>query len=182
MDFALSDKARSFQSRLSAFMDEAVYPAETTYAEQLASSSNRWESPPIMDELKARARAAGLWNLFLPGSHHGAGLTNVEYAPLGVGSLQAELQLSLLVPVEGDSGLLHEHFPNDLGPLLRQDLPLAPDQGIAHLNDGVGEGVAEIGRVAAGPAQDVTAEETRPCARLHHAEAVGPAHRLPHLA
>ena len=63
-------------------MDEAVYPAESTYTEQVAAASSRWESPPVMEALKDRARAAGLWNLFLPESHHGAGLTNVEYAPL----------------------------------------------------------------------------------------------------
>ena len=82
MDFSLSDSALSLQSRLSAFMDEAVYPSETTYFDQVESASNRWEPPPVMEDLKTRARAAGLWNLFLPESHHGAGLTNVEYAPL----------------------------------------------------------------------------------------------------
>ena len=82
MDFSLSDSAQALQSRLSGFMDEAVYPAEATYFDQIESASNRWESPPVMEDLKTRARAAGLWNLFLPESHHGAGLTNVEYAPL----------------------------------------------------------------------------------------------------
>ncbi len=82
MDFSLSDSALLLQSRLSAFMDEAVYPSETTYFDQVESASNRWEPPPVMEDLKTRARAAGLWNLFLPESHHGAGLTNVEYAPL----------------------------------------------------------------------------------------------------
>ena len=82
MDFSLSDSALSLQSRLSAFMDEAVYPAEATYFDQVESASNRWESPPMMEDLKTRARAAELWNLFLPESQHGAGLTNVEYAPL----------------------------------------------------------------------------------------------------
>ena len=74
MDFSLSDSALSLQSRLSAFMDEAVYPSETTYFDQVESASNRWEPPPVMEDLKTRARAAGLWNLFLPESHHGAGL------------------------------------------------------------------------------------------------------------
>ena len=82
MDFSLSDSALALQSRLSAFMDEAVYPAEATYSDQVESATNRWESPPVMEELKDRARAAGLWNLFLPESRYGAGLTNVEYAPL----------------------------------------------------------------------------------------------------
>ena len=81
MDFSLSDSALALQSRLSAFMDEAVYPAEATYFDQVESATNRWESPPVMEELKDRARTAGLWNLFLPESRYGAGLTNVEYAP-----------------------------------------------------------------------------------------------------
>jgi acyl-CoA dehydrogenase len=63
-------------------MDETVYPAESTYFDQVAAASNRWESPPVMEDLKERARGAGLWNLFLPESQYGAGLTNVEYAPL----------------------------------------------------------------------------------------------------
>ena len=82
MDFSLSDSALALQSRLSALMDEAVYPAEAAYFDQVESATNRWESPPVMEELKDRARAAGLWNLFLPESQFGAGLTNVEYAPL----------------------------------------------------------------------------------------------------
>ena len=82
MDFSLSDSALALQSRLSALMDEAVYPAEAAYFDQVESATNRWKSPPVMEELKDRARAAGLWNLFLPESQFGAGLTNVEYAPL----------------------------------------------------------------------------------------------------
>jgi acyl-CoA dehydrogenase len=62
-------------------MDEHVYPNETSYHEQL-DSGDRWQVPALMEELKSRARAAGLWNLFLPESEHGAGLTNLEYAPL----------------------------------------------------------------------------------------------------
>ncbi|MFN2461057.1 MAG: acyl-CoA dehydrogenase family protein [Candidatus Velthaea sp.] len=68
--------------RLAAFMDEAVYPNETVYHQQHAASADRWSVPPVMEELKARARAAGLWNLWLPASEYGAGLTNREYAPL----------------------------------------------------------------------------------------------------
>ena len=82
MDFSYSRKTEELRRRVLDFMDEVVYPAEPVYAEQLAAAADRWQSPPVMDELKARARAAGLWNLFLPDSDLGAGLTNLEYAPL----------------------------------------------------------------------------------------------------
>ncbi len=80
MDFGHGERTRELVGRLQAFMDEHVYPNERLYHEQVAA--DRWGHPPILDDLKARARAAGLWNLFLPESEHGAGLTNVEYAPL----------------------------------------------------------------------------------------------------
>ena len=82
MGFELSDKAASLLTQLRAFMDEVVYPNETVFADQLQTSTSRWESPAVMETMKSQARAAGLWNLFLPDSQHGAGLTNVEYAPL----------------------------------------------------------------------------------------------------
>ncbi len=82
MDLALSPRVSELRQRLLAFMDEVVYPNERTYAEQHAAGPNRWESPPVMDEMKRSARAAGLWNLFLPESERGGGLTNLEYAPL----------------------------------------------------------------------------------------------------
>ena len=82
MDFELSDNAAALLARLRAFMHEVVYPNETVYADQVNASANRWESPAIMETMKAQAQAAGLWNLFLPESTYGAGLTNVEYAPL----------------------------------------------------------------------------------------------------
>jgi len=80
MDFEHAPKVTALMERLQAFMDEHVYPHERTFETQLAAS--RWAQPPILEELKARARAAGLWNLFLPHSPHGPGLTNLEYAPL----------------------------------------------------------------------------------------------------
>ncbi len=82
MGFEPSDKAASLLTRLRAFMDDVVYPNETVYADQLQTSTKRWESPAVMETMKSQARAAGLWNLFLPESEHGAGLANVEYAPL----------------------------------------------------------------------------------------------------
>ena len=81
MDFEFSAKTRDYLSRLGAFMEAHVYPNEERFERQLASG-NRWEEPALLEELKQQARAAGLWNLFLPDSHHGAGLTNLEYAPL----------------------------------------------------------------------------------------------------
>jgi acyl-CoA dehydrogenase len=81
MMFEHSAKVKELQARLAAFLDEHVYPRERTYYAQLDEGS-RWRVPPVMEELKARARADGLWNLFLPESEYGAGLTNLEYAPL----------------------------------------------------------------------------------------------------
>ena len=80
MDFEFSDKVKRLQHQVQEFMDAHVYPNEAVYDEQV--EANRWAQPPIIEELKAKARAAGLWNLFLPESTHGAGLTNLEYAPL----------------------------------------------------------------------------------------------------
>lgn len=77
----LSDRAKELQVRLKAFMDETIYPNESTFLKQL-EEGDRWEPVPIIEELKPKARAAGLWNLFLPESEYGAGLTNYEYAPL----------------------------------------------------------------------------------------------------
>ncbi|MBA3425102.1 MAG: acyl-CoA dehydrogenase family protein [Rubrobacter sp.] len=82
MNFDHSEKVLELRVRLEAFMDKHVYPNEKTYEDQLASAESRWQIPPIMDELKAEARTAGLWNLFLPEPEYGAGLSNLEYAPL----------------------------------------------------------------------------------------------------
>jgi len=78
--FEFSDKAKDLEGRLRAFMDEHVYPKEQRFEEEI--ERNRWQPTRIVEELKAKARAAGLWNLFLPDDEHGAGLTNLEYAPL----------------------------------------------------------------------------------------------------
>lgn len=83
MDFSYSPKVIELQKRLTQFMEKYVYPNEKVYEEQLNEQESRWSGvPPIMEELKAKARAEGLWNLFLPESDSGAGLTNLEYAPL----------------------------------------------------------------------------------------------------
>ena len=82
MDFAFSSRAVELQATAEEFMRECVYPAEPTFAEQVAAAPDVWDSPPIVDELKVEARKRGLWNLFLPHSDWGAGLTNLEYAPI----------------------------------------------------------------------------------------------------
>jgi acyl-CoA dehydrogenase len=81
MNFEYSDKVKDLERRLAAFMNEHVYPNEPVFRQQIAEG-DRWRPTPIVEALKARARAAGLWNLFLPESEYGAGLTNTEYAPL----------------------------------------------------------------------------------------------------
>ncbi|MEU4610007.1 acyl-CoA dehydrogenase family protein [Streptomyces umbrinus] len=82
MDFGLSPRTDELRSRMAAFMDEYVLPAEPVYDRQLAQAGNPHELPPVMRELKEKARAEGLWNLFLAHGDWGAGLTNLEYAPL----------------------------------------------------------------------------------------------------
>ncbi|MDQ1023651.1 acyl-CoA dehydrogenase [Streptomyces umbrinus] len=82
MDFGLSPRTDELRSRMAAFMDEYVFPAEPVYDRQLAQAVNPHELPPVMRELKEKARAEGLWNLFLAHGDWGAGLTNLEYAPL----------------------------------------------------------------------------------------------------
>jgi acyl-CoA dehydrogenase len=82
MDFQPSERCSEFKERLSAFMDTHVHPAEAVYESQLRDSGNPHSQPPVMEELKTRAREAGLWNMFLPDATHGAGLSNSDYAPL----------------------------------------------------------------------------------------------------
>jgi acyl-CoA dehydrogenase len=81
MDFAYDEKTEQLRARLSQFMDEHVHPSEPVLHEQVAAADSPWTHPPVVEELKARARERGLWNLFLPGDE-GAGLTNLQYAPL----------------------------------------------------------------------------------------------------
>ncbi len=81
MFFEFSVKVKDLQKRLGAFMDEHIYPNEKLFAQQIATG-DRWQPATIIEELKAKARKAGLWNLFLPEHEFGAGLTNLEYAPL----------------------------------------------------------------------------------------------------
>lgn len=85
MDFEYSPRTKDLQARLGAFMDEHVFPNERRFWQELQANTaagKRWTPLALIEELKPKARAAGLWNLFLPDSTHGAGLTNQEYAPL----------------------------------------------------------------------------------------------------
>lgn len=83
MNFSFSKKVVKLQEKLNEFMEEYIYPNEALYEKQLSEQDNRWDSvPPIIEELKEKAKETGLWNLFLPDEKYGAGLTNLEYAPL----------------------------------------------------------------------------------------------------
>jgi acyl-CoA dehydrogenase len=85
MDFAFDARTEELSGRLQAFLDEQIVPAEPVFEEQaaeMASQGRPWERPPVLDDLKAAARKLGLWNLFLAGHPEGAGLTNLQYAPL----------------------------------------------------------------------------------------------------
>lgn len=83
MDFSYSLKVQGLQKRLHAFMDAYIYPNEALFEQQLDEQADRWSAiPKVMEELKQKAKEEGLWNLFLPESEYGAGLTNAEYAPL----------------------------------------------------------------------------------------------------
>src|SRR5213594_1317255 len=82
MEFEYSKKTKMYMEQLTDFMTKYIYPNEKVFHDQLSTAPTRWQIPPIMEELKATARERGLWNLFLPESERGAGLTNLEYAPL----------------------------------------------------------------------------------------------------
>ena len=85
MDFAYSERTRELQQKLTAFMEANVYPAEKPFHDEVAANraaGNAWKPTQVVEELKRKARAQGLWNLFLPESQLGAGLSNLEYAPL----------------------------------------------------------------------------------------------------
>ena len=112
MDFALDSRTVELQERLLDFMESHVYPAEEVFAEQAANLDNRWARPPIVEELKKEARSRGLWNLFLPNPRFGAGLTNLQYAPLaeitGRSPWLAPEALNCSAPDTGNMELLAE--------------------------------------------------------------------------
>jgi acyl-CoA dehydrogenase len=130
MDFQPSERCIEFQERLSAFMDEHVYPAEPVYQRQLIESGDPHHQPAVMEELKGRARAAGLWNLFLPDADHGAGLSNSDYAPLaeilGRSHIASEA-CNCSAPDTGNMEVLHQFATEEqkqrwLNPLLEGEI------------------------------------------------------------
>jgi acyl-CoA dehydrogenase len=111
MDFESSPRCIEYKERLTAFMDEHVYPAEAPYERQLRESGDPHHQPAVMEELKRRAREAGLWNMFLPDAEHGAGLSNSDYAPLAeiLGRSQiASEACNCSAPDTGNMEVLHQ--------------------------------------------------------------------------
>jgi acyl-CoA dehydrogenase len=124
MDFSFSAKTEEFRTRLLDFMDAHVYPAEPVYREQARASGDHQYHPPVMEDLKAEARSRGLWNLFLPDERWGAGLTNLEYAPLAEitgRSFLAPEALNCAAPDTGNMEILAE-----FGTPAQQDAWLKP--------------------------------------------------------
>jgi acyl-CoA dehydrogenase len=115
VDFAYDDRTQEWRERLLAFMAEHIFPAEPVFAEQalaVARSGDPWRRPPVIEELKAEGRRRGLWNLFLAGHPEGAGLTNLQYAPLaeitGHSPALAPEALNCAAPDTGNMELLAE--------------------------------------------------------------------------
>jgi acyl-CoA dehydrogenase len=119
MDFAFDARTEELRGQLQAFLDEQLIPAEQVFEEQaaeMASQGHAWERPPVMDELKAAARKLGLWNLFLAGHPEGAGLSNLQYAPLAEltgRSFLAPEALNCAAPDTGNMEVLAEFGTDD---------------------------------------------------------------------
>ena len=130
MDFEYSTKVKDLLARVSGFMEKHVYPNEKLFNQQLDEGPTRWEIPPIMEELKSKAKSEGLWNMFLPDSGRGFGLSNLEYAPLceimGRSPIGAEV-FNCSAPDTGNMEVL-ERYGNDehkrdwLEPLLNGEI------------------------------------------------------------
>src|SRR5438067_10061017 len=118
MDFAQSEKSKQWTARVARFMDENVYPAIPVFEAQYRALDPWKEIPPVFEELKRKARAAGLWNMFMPPSEHddeyftSVGLTNVEYAPIaelmGRVSFGSEV-FNCMAPDTGNMEVLHRY-------------------------------------------------------------------------
>ena len=130
MEFEHSTKVKELQARVSSFMEAHIYPNEKLFGQQLDEGDTRWEIPPIMGELKAKAKSEGLWNMFLPDSERGFGLSNLEYAPLceimGRSEIASEV-FNCSAPDTGNMEVL-ERYGNDehkrvwLEPLLNGEI------------------------------------------------------------
>ena len=130
MNFEFPTKVKDLQARVTGFMEGNVYPNEKVYEQQLDEGETRWQIPPIMEELKAKAKSENLWNLFLPESERGYGLSNLEYAPLceimGRSPIGAEV-FNCSAPDTGNMEVLErygleEHKKQWLEPLLNGDI------------------------------------------------------------
>jgi acyl-CoA dehydrogenase len=136
MDFEYTDRTKELQEKLTKFMDEVIYPAESVYEEQLSAAKDRWQLPPVMESCKAEAKKRGLWNMFLPadretGDTHGTmGLSNLEYAPiceiLGRSSIASEA-VNCSAPDTGNMEVFarygsKEHKEKWLKPLLNGEI------------------------------------------------------------
>ena len=112
MDFGFDARTGELHEALHDFLVERILPAEPVYAEQVAAATDPWTRPAVMEELKAEARERNLWNLFLPDPRHGAGLTNLQYAPLaeltGRSPHLAPEALNCAAPDTGNMELLAE--------------------------------------------------------------------------
>jgi acyl-CoA dehydrogenase len=142
MDFEPNQRCTDFKERLTAFMDDHIYPAEEVYERQLRESRDPHHQPRVMEELKEHARKAGLWNMFLPDEEHGAGLSNSDYAPLaeilGRSHIASEA-CNCSAPDTGNMEVLHQFGTDEqkqrwLAPLLEGDIRSAfamtePDVG-----------------------------------------------------
>jgi acyl-CoA dehydrogenase len=110
VDFGFDATTSDYRDRLLEFMDSHVYPAEPVYAAQAAERTDPWATPPVIEDLKAEARGRGLWNLFLPHEPYGAGLTNLQYAPLaeimGRSPKVAPVALNCAAPDTGNMEIL----------------------------------------------------------------------------
>ncbi len=130
VNFIHSDKVKELETRLTEFMDEFIYPNETVYKEQIGEIDRFSKVPPIMEELKDKAKEKGLWNLFLPDSEYGIGLSNLEYAPLceimGRSSIAPEV-FNCAAPDTGNMEVLVRYGTEEqkqqwLQPLLRGEI------------------------------------------------------------
>ena len=131
MDFGFDAKTEDLRTRVRAFLDDQIVPAEPVFEQQLAALDDRWawSTVPVFEQLKEQAKSAGLWNLFLPG-HNGAGLTNLQYAPLAEitgRSFLAPAVFNCAAPDTGNMEVLNEFGSPEqqeqwLKPLLRGEI------------------------------------------------------------